>query len=440
MQKIDFTASVPVRYQIDLCIVGAGPAGVSAAIMAARQGIEVLLIEAHSMAGGMSTAGMVPVFMPYSDGINILVGGVGYEIIQRLGKLSTTRNFDCGVSINPEHLKRLYEEMLLESGAKVLYYSRLAAVQLKNREIEHAIFSAPSGLFAVKAKVFIDATGDGSLAAYAGAEYDMAPLDEIMPSTLCSLWAGVDFPRYITAGARSHNDERMLEKLSKAFAEGTIKTEDYHHTGIFQTSNLTCGGNLSHVFGIDPTNEESLSAGIIENRRLLAEYEEFYRREIDGFENAEIVNSGSLLGVRESRRIRCDYTLVKTDHETRRTFDDEIGRYNFPADIHPPRSNRQELECHKRIFHEAGYGPGESYGIPYRVLLPRGLENILVAGRCVSTDRYVHASIRVMPGCYITGQAAGMAAALAAKQNKTPRGIDVKELRFELQKAGAFFK
>jgi hypothetical protein len=172
-----------------------------------------------------------------------------------------------------------------------------------------------------------------------------------------------------------------------------------------------------------------LTAGICKNRKLLRAYEKFYRRHIPGFSKAEIVGSGSILGVRESRRIIGDYQLTKEDYRARKHFEDEIGEYNFPADLHPPRPGKQEILEHKRIFRKEGYAPGETYGIPYRVMLPKNLNNVLTCGRCVSADRYVHASIRVIPACYITGQAAGIAAALASDRGISPRELPFDDLR-----------
>lgn len=440
MTKFHFEADIAVRHSVDVCITGAGPAGIAAAVTAARQGAKVLLLDAHTMPGGMSTAGRVPVLMPYSDGVHFLPGGFGKEVFDRTVEVSGQHGFgNCGGLLHAEQLKLIYEDLLTEAGVELLYYARLAAVNTENGIIRQTVYASQSGLFAVEAKIFIDGTGDGTVAAWAGAPFEMAPLDEIMPSTLCSLWAGFDWAAYMKGGAFSHNDDKMPELLAAAFKDGSLSTEDYHHTGMNRISNLVAGGNVTHVFGIDPTDERSLTRGLIENRRLLREYERFYRKHIAGFANAEIVDSGSLLGVRESRRIAGDYTLVLEDFKARRDFPDEIGRYNFPADIHPARPSREQVEEHKRVFRGTACGRGESYGIPYRVLLPQKVNNLLTCGRCVSTDRHVHASLRVIPGCWITGQAAGMAGAMAAKANCTPRQIDVQLLRDRLREAGGYF-
>jgi len=435
---VDYT--LPVKYEVDVCIAGAGPGGIAAAVSAARLGVRVLLLDAHTMPGGMSTGALIPVLMPYSDGVNFLPGGFGQEVIDRIKAESALRHFvNGGALLNAEHLKYIYEDMLTQAKVEILYYSRLVDVVKDGGTVKSAVVAAPSGLFAVNAEIFIDATGDGTLAARAKAPFAMAELDEIMPSTLCSVWAGFDWEAYRSGGAHSHNDDLMLGKLANAFVSGELSIEDYHHTGLNRISKHAAAANVSHVFGIDPTEETSLTAGLIASRRLLREYEQFYRKHIDGFADAEIVTSGSLLGVRESRRITGDYVLNRDDYLARRDFDDEIGRYNFPADIHPPRPGREELEEHKKIFHHEGYKRGESYGIPYRILLPQTLDNVLTCGRCVSTDRYVHASLRVIPGCWITGQAAGIAAAMAIAGDTAPRAIDVKALQQKLRTLGVYF-
>ncbi len=434
MQTFNLSLEIPLKYSVEICIAGAGPGGIAAAVTAARRGRNVILLDAHTMAGGMSTAALVPVFMTLSDGVHFLPDGFGREIVYGL-------NPDGGSRIPTEKLKRLYEKLLTDAGVNVLYYSRLVAVQKEDGRICRAVFAGPGGLFAVSADCFIDGTGDGTLAVFAGASYESGDpaTGDVMPSTLCSLWAGIDDDAYRKGGAFSHNDGNMTALLEQAFRSGELSVEDYHHTGVFRTTERSATGNITHVFNIDPADERSLTDGLIRNRRLLAEYERFYRKHIAGFESAEIVSSGSLLGVRESRRIKGEYTLCRADYDARRSFEDEIGRYNFPADIHPSRPGRKELEEHKKLFSGTRYGKGESYGIPYRILLPEGQRNLLLCGRCVSCDRHVFASIRVIPACYITGQAAGMAAALSVEHGCSPGAVDRSELRAELRKTGAYF-
>ena len=176
---------------------------------------------------------------------------------------------------------------------------------------------------------------------------------------------------------------------------------------------------------------------LVWGRKLESEYERYDKEYLKGFEKMVLVSTGSLLGIRETRRITGDYVLCLEDFKNRAVFDDEIGRYSYPVDIHASDPSEESYEKFKQDFTTLRYGPGESYGIPYRTLVPAKLSNVLVAGRCVSSDRYIQSSIRVMPGCYITGQAAGVAAAVAIDADTDTRGVSVPELQGRLLKMGA---
>ncbi|MBQ6471508.1 MAG: FAD-dependent oxidoreductase [Victivallales bacterium] len=424
---------IPVKYAADICIVGAGPGGIAAAVTAARRGHRVLLMESSAMPGGMSTAALVPMFMSLTDGIHFLCDGFGREIIYGLDSSGRSE-------IDHETLKLLYERLLSDSGAEVLYYSRLAAIRKENGRIAQGVFAGPSGLFAVTAEQFVDGTGDGTLAFLAGSPFDLGTPEsgELMPASLLSLWTGYDFDAYLKGDAHNHRDPKMLQLLEDAFRNGELSQEDYHHTGIFPVTEFTAAANLGHVYQVNPTDEQSLSNAIRENRRLLQEYQAFYRNHIDGFAKARIIATASVLGIRESRRIRGQYTLTLQDYLNRASFQDEIERNNFPIDIHPPKG-KAGVEAHKAQFGSTRFAKGESYGIPYRILLPQKQQNLLLCGRCVSAERPVYASIRVIPACYITGQAAGLAAALAIERHISPNDINRDELRTQLRRLGAFF-
>lgn len=227
--------------------------------------------------------------------------------------------------------------------------------------------------------------------------------------------------------------------LEKAFADGVFTVRDEHLTGMFRLGETLGAGNIGHTFDVDGTDEVSLTKALVSGRKSLKEFERYYREYLKGFEKTRLVASGSLLGVRETRRIMGDYVLCLEDYKRRATFPDEIGRYAYSIDIHPLRPGKDTYAQHRKEFDEMfRYGKGESYGIPYRILTPRGMENLLVAGRCVSADAMVHGSIRVMPGCFITGQAAGMAAAMAGSQNLSVHRVDVKDLQRRLKEFGAF--
>jgi len=428
-----FQRQIPVRHDVDVFVAGGGPAGCAAAVAAARQGRSVFLAEQHTCLGGMGTAGLVPVFMQFSDGVNLLAAGVGSEILDKLHAAGGTGP-DSKMAIRAEALKRVYDDLLLDAGVDFTFQTQLIAVEAESGKVTLAVLAAKSGLFAVRAKMFVDGTGDGDLAAWAGAPFEKGGDDGgMMPGTLCSLWADVDWDR-VHAGGRIRDNSR----LEAAFKKGLFTHQDRHLPGMWRVGAHVGGGNIGHLFGIDNTDERSITKALIWGRKSLLEYERYYKHHLKGFERMELVATGSLPGVRESRRILGDYVLDLDDFKKRATFDDEIGRYSYPVDIHASKPEAAAYKKFEKEFRSLRYGKGESYGIPYRVLVPRKLANVLVAGRCVSSDRYIQGSIRVMPGCYITGQAAGVAAALAVERDTDTRGVDVKALQQRLKKVGAY--
>ncbi len=426
-----FVREIKVKKQVDVCIVGGGPAGCAAALAAARQGVSVYLAEANTCLGGLGTVGGVPLFMTFSDGVNFVADGIGREILERMN----TEDTDSPLvnSIHPEILKRTYENMLSEAGVDFTFMTEFIGAEVNEDRVVSAVFHAKSGLFAVEAGVFVDCSGDGDLCAESGAEFMFG--DEngtVMPSTLCSQWAGIDWEKFRASGA----NPRQI--LFKAFEDGIFRNNDPHHTGINQTAKHLGGGNMGHLFGLDPLDEKSLTEGMMEGRRQAVEFLRYYREYIPGYENVELTATAGLPGIRESRRITGDYILGLEDFKKRAVFEDEIGRYSYPIDIHPASTAKEDQEEFEKFIHGLRFKPGESYGIPYRILTVKGFRNLLNAGRSVSTDRYMQGSIRVMPGCFITGQAAGTAAAIACANDNDVRGFSTGELRSKLKKLGAY--
>jgi ribulose 1,5-bisphosphate synthetase/thiazole synthase len=429
-----FKRTVPVRHKVDVFVAGGGPAGVAAALAAARQGADVFIAEGQACFGGMGTAGLVPAFMRFTDGIHFLADGIGrevYEMMKSEGHIPATADRPAGsVSIDVEALKRVYDILMETSGVSFAFHTQVIGVEAEEGHVAHAICAAKSGVFAVEADLFIDGTGDGDIAVWAGAPFEKGDEEgNMMPGTLCSLWADVDWSRA---------DRRQATALEEAFKDGVFTIEDRHLPGMWRVGENVGGGNIGHTFGVDGTDERSLTAALLWGRKSLKEYEHYYKTYLDGFESMRLVATGSLMGLRETRRIMGDYILSLQDFKDRATFEDEIGRYNYPVDIHPATPSPEDYDQFRAEFESLRYQEGESYGIPYRILTPKGLDNVLVAGRCVSSDRFMQGSIRVMPGCYITGQAAGAAAALAVAANISVHDVDIPSLRATLRELGAY--
>ncbi|MBT3275541.1 MAG: FAD-dependent oxidoreductase [Spirochaetales bacterium] len=428
-----YNRELEIKYTTDILIAGGGPAGVAAAMAAARQGVTVRLIEAHSCLGGMGTAGMVPAFMQFTDGINFLAGGIGQEILTALRDADGSVPAN-GMGIRAEVLKRVYDELLMDAGIPFSFHTQLVDVIGERGAVSQVICAGKTGLFAIQAKMFIDCTGDGDLAAFAGATSEKGDADgNMMPGTLCSVWSGIDWDAVRNSKLGAGNS-----RIEDAFRDGVFTLEDRHLPGMWRVGEKVGGGNIGHTFEVDGTDEESLTRAYIWGRKSLQEYENYYKNYLKGFEEMELVGTGSLAGIRETRRVIGDYILDIDDFRSLAVFDDEIGRYSYPVDIHIAKPDKESYDNFHKEFTTMRLGKGESYGIPYRILTPKSLANVLVAGRCVSTDRNMQASIRVMPGCYITGQAAGVAAALAVQADTDTRGIEVHELQKRLKAMGAF--
>jgi len=254
-----------------------------------------------------------------------------------------------------------------------------------------------------------------------------------MPPTVCSLWTDVNRDGYWKTN--------IPARLEQAIEDGVFTYEDRHLTGISFREDGLGGGNIGHVFGTDPLSQRSITDAMVWGRRSMLEYQEFYRKYVGGCENIRLVSTATMLGVRESRRITCDYTLSVQDFIDRADFEDEIGRYCYAVDIHVMNTSREEMRRFEAEYRTTlRYADGESYGIPYRSLLPVSFDNVLTAGRCMGTDRQMEASIRVMPGCYITGQAAGTAAALAVDFGGEVRRVPANVLQHALTAAGAYLR
>jgi hypothetical protein len=428
----------------DLVVAGGGPAGAAAAICAARLGAKVLLVESTGCLGGMGSSGLVTAFDPMANGEQGLVGGFMLELVETMyarGFMSPGIDPDCWRKkfhywspFKAEGLKLMLDEFALSAGVEVRFFTRVidADVDAANGRVNGVVLTNVEGYSYVKARTFIDATGDAILADLCGVACREAGRDtpKIMPSTLASLFTGVDWsvPR-----GYEQNDY-----LPQALADGHFTQYDRHLPGMSKVGHQVGYLNGGHLFNLNALRCRDLSDGVMWGRKLALEYMEFYRKYVPGCAKIEHVTTASLLGIRESRRIVGEYELTLRDYLARREFPDQIGIFNKYVDIHPYDCTKEEYERFSTEKDKtARLKPGEWFGIPYGILVPRGWKNLWVAGRCASSDVSVHGSIRVQPAASMMGQAAGTAAVQSLRTGRPAAEIDTEELVNTLRTHGA---
>jgi len=414
-----YQRNLSIYDRADILVAGGGPSGVAAAVAASRQNKKVILLEQSGTLGGSSVLSMVAELMNFDDGERFIPCAVGREIFEKLNlKIDSKRKWH---NVRYEDLKRVYDLLVTEAGVEVMFYSRIVDVTSENVTVKNAIVSGPDGLFVLEADFFIDCTGSGSLSSFAGAEYSYGDENgQTMSATICTLWGGIDF-------SKKEIDNTGYEK---AYADGVFSQYDSVLPGIKENYPEigVGGGNVGHCFGVDDRDVKSLTKAMFEGRKMLSEYEHYYRNYIKGCENAVLIKSADYIGIRESRRIVCEYTLTYNSFYSQEPFYDEIGRYSYPIDIHPMTPDEDGMKG----FSEAvsmSHRDGETYSIPYRCLVPKGVNNLLVAGRCIGADRPMQASTRVIPCCYITGQAAGVAAAVCIEDKTNARDANIDKIK-----------
>lgn len=440
-----FTRELPVEAGYDLVVAGGGPAGTAAAVCAARLGVKVLLVEATGCLGGMGTSGLVTAFDPMANGERMLVGGLMREIVTTMHKRGFlgpqvtedyySKRYHCWTPFRAEGYKLVLDELTAAAKVEVRFYTRVieADADIAGHTLNGVILQNVEGLRYVRAKTFVDATGDAVLSTLCGAPCREAGRDtpDIMPPTLCAQLGGIDWNR-----ARNVNQQALIEK---ALGEGFFSMKDRHVPGLFQVGETTGMLNAGHVFHMNAVQCSSLSEGMMRGRRLVQEYLAFYRKYVPGCETAELVTTGSLMGVRESRRIVGEYELNYDDYIAQRQFPDQIGVYNAPVDIHVYDDSEAEYQRYHTEFTKVGrLKAGECFGIPYSILVPKGWRNLWVEGRCNSSDVRVHGSIRVQPACSMMGQAAGTAAVQSVITGQPACDLDASALVETLRRVGAY--
>jgi len=453
MDHLTYQRQIPIECGFDLIVVGGGPSGVAAATAAGRMGCKVALIEQTGCLGGLGTSGLVNVLMPFSDGQHTLMGGIGVELVQTLhdrGFIPSTISTDIwkkgqrsSVPFSGEGTKLIMDELVENAGVEIRFFTSLIDVIPGDRGIKSIVLSGKERLYAMRAPFYIDATGDATLSTMSDVPFEVGDgQGNTQPPTLCSTVSNINAERYqafLDRTRRPGDWQPLLMPLQQAIDDGVFSEPELHLPGIFRSGPGYGILNAGHIFGLDSLSDRDLTRGMIQGRRKAQEYLAFYRNYVEGCEDLTHMATASILGVRETRRIVGEYVLDVDDFCAQRVFDDEIGRFNYPIDIHRSSPSQRDYEQFVEELTK-GYrlGLGESYGIPYRTLVPKGVDNLLVSGRCISTDRMVQGSVRVMPCCLITGHAAGVAAALCCRSDTAPRELDAQALRTTLVDQGAY--
>ncbi|MCM8770022.1 MAG: FAD-dependent oxidoreductase [Candidatus Omnitrophica bacterium] len=408
----------PIGKRVEVLVAGGGPAGIGAAVASSRCGARTLLVERLGFVGGMLTAGGVRNMRTFTDGTGqAIIRGIPYEFAEYLKKNGAARGCqekDAFIQQNPELTSYLATEFVLSSGAGLLLHSVVVDVIKKGDRIGGVIVENKSGRQAILSEVVVDCTADGDVCRQAGAKMRK---ESVMPMTMTfslenvSAWPLVRTPEIYQA-FRRHLKDYPLPSHSLALFALPEKGLVY--------------ANVTRVFG-DASQVEDLTRAEIEGRRQVMKAIEFYRKYLPGYQGARLRSFGIEIGTRESWRLVGRYTLTARDVLSGRDFPDVIARAAYGIDVHDshgPGSTMIHLK------------PGTSYAIPYRCLLPEKIEGLLVAGRCLSASRKALASCRVMVTCMATGQAAGVAAALASQKRVLPSQLDVSSLQQHLLQQG----
>lgn len=416
--------SLPIAAEADVIVIGGGPGGLCAAIAAAEEGADVLIIERYGFLGGMATAGLVNPFMSYHAGEEQVNAGLFQRMIEELeahggwsARPKAHRAFD------PRIMRFAADDMVAKAGVRLLLHTFLVDALSADGRVENAVVANKSGLQQLKARLFIDATGDGDLAARAGAEFELGrPEDGFsQPMTLCFRMVNVDEDAMPSRAV-------MNDLYDDAKAAGDIDNPRENVLLFYAPQKGEIHFNTTRIVKFDATNAEDMTQAELIARRQVEEMAIFMQAKVPGFENAYISEIAPQTGVRESRRIMGDYVLTEDDVLTARKFSDGIARGSYSIDIHNPAGTGTII---KRV------PPGDAYDIPYRCLCPRGFANMLIAGRPISSDHAAHSSHRIMPIAACNGEAAGVAAALCIRDNCDIRAIGTDELRSILIGRGA---
>ncbi len=432
MMTLKESRTLPQAGQYDVIVVGGGPAGVGAALAAARSGMKTMVVEQFNCLGGVATAGGHGHISKYDEegtGRQI-VGGIADEIASALCKEGFGTRNSHGVWFEVEGLKLILDRLAETAGVHLLYHTFFCDTVMDGDNVCGVVIQNKDGRQVLLGQRVIDCTGDGDVAFHAGCPFEVGrPADhKCQPVTLMFTIGGVDWPRveaWRTSFQMTHIWEDAQRKGDMRAFQKTIMGWWWTPTRPDQV-----GVNFTHVIHIDSTRAEDLTRATIEARKQAYETIAVYRRYVPGMENCHMISTPNTIGLRESRRIMGAYLLTEDDVKQQHEFADNICYGSFYVDIH----NIDGPGMDPTVW----YPPqGFKYHIPFRILIPQRANNLLTSGRCVSCTHIALGSIRVMVQCIGMGEAAGTAAALSIRENIAPASLNTQTLQAQLRKQGS---
>ncbi len=454
---------LPVLAETDVLVVGGGPAGLAAAIASSRAGAETMLVERYGYYGGVITQSIMGSITWWRYAETVSAGGICSEIEAKAKEMGGSIDLIKAIDnpsiqemlfqkaeenglvvdgeptyeiLKSEMFKIVADSLVLDAGVEPLLHCSVVGALMEGDSVAGVITESKSGRQAIRAKRVIDASGDADVAAFCGAPFTKASKDNLMEVTTNFSVANVDLMAlmaYVALEDRTMDDwtardcgkekdmfsTHIFRAFEEAAAAGEIPSDVVIRAfpGGFTAPGNVLSLNAIHLYGVDPTDVLDLTRAEMEGRRRIPMAMEVLKKRVPGFENAELSMIGASLGCRESRKIDGEYSITEYDVMNERTFEDSIGI--FPEFID-------------------GYGvlclptTGRYFQVPYRITVPKNVENLLVAGRCVSGDRISHGAVRQMGCCMVTGQGAGVAAALSLKEGCTCRELSIEKIQSEL--------